>query len=39
MKGKEEKSTKFYALNELRNLKFIIQMIKVEKMHTQGLYL
>jgi len=31
MKGEGEKSTKFCALNELWNLKFNIQMIKVEK--------
>ena len=31
MKGEEEKSTKFCALKELWNLKFNIQMIKVEK--------
>ena len=35
MKGEGEKSTKFCALNELSNLKFNIQMIKVEK---NGLY-
>ncbi|KAH1215123.1 hypothetical protein GmHk_13G036347 [Glycine max] len=36
-RGREEHI--FYALKELRNLKFNFQMIKVEKMHTHGLYL
>jgi len=36
---KERRSTKFYALNEVRTLKCNPQMIKVEKMNTQDLYL
>jgi len=39
-KGEEEKSTKFCALKELRNLKFNFQMIKVEKnAHTRPLFI
>ena len=40
MKGEEEKSTEFCALNELWNLKFNIQMIKVEKkcIHMTSIY-
>ena len=40
MKGEEEKSTKFCALKELGNLKFNIQMIKVEKkcIHMTSIY-
>jgi len=35
----ERMSTKFYASNEVWTMKCYSQMIKVEKMHTQGLYL
>ena len=38
-KEKEIRSIKFYASNEVRTLKCNSQMIKVEKIHTQGLCL